>query len=75
MCTGTGMGEHDSGSQRDFRAACSVHGKCFSPACAAWVYGCPKLLGNRLGLGQANQPPVSAPEPGQPGCRVVTGSG
>lgn len=58
MCTGTGMGEHDSGSQRDFRATCTMHGKCFSPAFAGWVYGCPELLGNRLGLGQANQPSV-----------------
>lgn len=56
MYTGTGMGEHDSGSQHDFRAACATHGKCFSPAYAGRVYGHPELFRNRLGLGQANRP-------------------
>ena len=68
------MGEHDSGSQHDFRAACTMHGKCFSPAYTGWVYGCPELLGNRLGSGQVTDP-LSAPEPGEPRCGVVTGSG
>lgn len=53
MSTGVGMGEHDSGSQHDFRATCTMRGECSSLAYAGWVYGCPELLGDRLGLGHA----------------------
>jgi len=57
MFTGTAMGEHDSGSQHDFRAACTMQGKCFSPAYLGWVYGCPEPPKEQAGLGASKTDP------------------
>lgn len=75
MCTGTGMGEHDFSLQHDFRAACTMYGECFFPAYTGWVYGCPELLGDRLGLGQAKLTLCLHLSQASAGCGAVRGSG